>query len=98
MSDLVTGTATDFEPVGTGLNVFESPDVVEGVVRWLDSPEDVIAFAAGGDVSDVVVVSRGGTTTFLTMALNAGVRGVVTLQGPRRATSASCAGSTASPA
>lgn len=71
----------DFEKVGQGLNVYESADVVEGVVRWLETPEDVIAFAGEGDVSDVVVLARGGTTTFLTMALNAGVKGVVTLQG-----------------
>ena len=71
-----------FEKVGTGLNVYESPDDVEGVVKWLDTPEDVIAFATSGeDVSDVIVIARGGTTTFLTMALNAGIRGVVTLQG-----------------
>ncbi|KQZ75686.1 PEP-utilizing enzyme [Nocardioides sp. Root151] len=70
-----------FEQVGQGLNVYESPDAVEGVVKWLETPEDVIAFASSGDVSDVVVVARGGTTTFLTMALNAGVKGVVTLQG-----------------
>lgn len=70
-----------FERVGQGLNVYESPEVVEGTVRWLETPEDVIAFANSGDVSDVIVVSRGGTTSFLTMALNAGVRGVVTLQG-----------------
>ncbi|EWT06077.1 hypothetical protein N864_00270 [Intrasporangium chromatireducens Q5-1] len=85
MSPLTEPTATGstlFEPVGTGLNVYESPAVVEGVVKWLDSPEDVIAFVDGGrDVSDVVVVARGGTTTFLAMALNAGVAGVVTLQG-----------------
>lgn len=70
-----------FEVVGTGLNVFESDQVVEGVVKWLETPDDVIAFVEGGDVSDVVVVARGGTTTFLSMALNAGVKGVVTLQG-----------------
>lgn len=70
-----------FEQVGQGLNVFESAEPVEGVVKWLETPEDVIAFADSGDVSDVVVIARGGTTTFLTMALNAGVRGVVTLQG-----------------
>ena len=67
-----------FEKVGTGLNVYESPEPVEGVVKWLETPEDVIAFATSGDdVSDVIVVARGGTTTFLTMALNAGIRGVV---------------------
>jgi hypothetical protein len=75
-------SVTPFEQVGTGLNVYESPEVVEGVTKWLETPEDVISFVGGGaDVSDVVVIARGGTTTFLTMALNAGVRGVVTLQG-----------------
>lgn len=75
-------TATGaFEQVGRGLNVYESAEVVEGTVKWLETPEDVISFADGGDVSDVVVIARGGTTTFLTMALNAGVRAVVTLQG-----------------
>jgi PEP-utilising enzyme, mobile domain len=71
-----------FELVGTGLNVYESPEVVEGRAKWLETPEDVISFVQDrADVSDVIVVARGGTTTFLTMALNAGVRGVVTLQG-----------------
>ena len=75
-------SGTPFEQVGTGLNVYECPDVVEGVVKWLETPEDVISFAtSGADVSDVVVLARGGTTTFLTMALNAGIRAVVTLQG-----------------
>lgn len=76
-------TAADaFEIVGTGLNVYESPDVIEGRAKWLDTPEDVISFADGGeDVSEVIVIARGGTTTFLTMALNAGVRAVITLQG-----------------
>jgi DNA-binding MarR family transcriptional regulator len=71
-----------FEPAGVGLNVYESPQPVEGTAKWLESPEDVIAFAESGeDVSDVIVIARGGATTFLTMALNAGVRGVITLQG-----------------
>jgi hypothetical protein len=75
-------STTSFEPVGTGLNVYESPAIVEGRAKWLETPEDVISFVQdAADVSDVIVVARGGTTTFLTMALNAGVRGVVTLQG-----------------
>ncbi|MFZ7088799.1 PEP-utilizing enzyme [Curtobacterium sp. RRHDQ10] len=82
MSQQIADHDTTFEQVGTGLTVYETDEVVEGVVKWLETPEDVIAFVADdADVSDVVVISRGGTTTFLTMALNAGVRGVVTLQG-----------------
>lgn len=71
-----------FETVGEGLTVYQSDELIEGKVKWLDTPEDVIAFFENGDdVSDVVVIARGGTTTFLAMALNAGVRGVITLQG-----------------
>ena len=78
----VLEAAAGFEHVGTGLNVHESPDPVVGRAKWLDSPDDVISFVESGeDVSDVIVIARGGTTTFLAMALNAGVRGVITLQG-----------------
>ena len=71
-----------FEQVGVGLNVFESSEAVEGRAKWLETPDDVISFVESGeDVSDTIVVARGGATTFLTMALNAGVRGVLTLQG-----------------
>ncbi|PZF60147.1 hypothetical protein DEI92_07150 [Curtobacterium sp. MCBD17_034] len=81
MAQQLTDDETTFEQVGTGLTVYETDDLVEGVAKWLETPEDVIAFADLDDVSDVVVIARGGTTTFLTMALNAGIRGVVTLQG-----------------
>jgi PEP-utilising enzyme, mobile domain len=79
----MSGAATtEFEPIGTGFNVYESAESVEGRARWLDSPEDVIAFVESGEsVEDVIVIARGGTTTFLTMVLNAGVRGILTLQG-----------------
>ncbi|GAB3003414.1 hypothetical protein LWP59_27445 [Amycolatopsis acidiphila] len=80
-----TGTRTPpdaYEQVGVGVNVYESAEAVEGRAKWLDTPDDVIAFIESGeDVSDVIVIARGGATTFLTMALNAGVRGVLTLQG-----------------
>lgn len=78
----VLGSKDMFEKIGAGLNVYESSSPVEGCAKWLDSPDDVIAFVESGeDVSDVIVIARGGTTTFLSMALNAGVRGVITLQG-----------------
>jgi hypothetical protein len=78
----VLAETSAFEKIGAGLNVYESSSPVEGRAKWLDSPDDVIAFVESGeDVSDVIVIARGGTTTFLSMALNAGVRGVITLQG-----------------
>lgn len=70
-----------FEAVGTGLTVFTDDAVVEGPVRWLDSPQAVLEFVQGDDVADTIVLARGGTTTFLTPALTAGVKGVMTLQG-----------------
>ena len=78
------GTAEDiaYEPVGVGLNVHETATAVEGRVKWLDSPDEVLDFVEEeDDVTDVVVIVRGGTTTFLTPALTAGVCGIVTLQG-----------------
>jgi hypothetical protein len=72
---------TTFEPVGSGQAVFTQPEVVEGLARWLDSPKAVLAFVAEGVAADTIVVVRGGTTTFLTPALTAGVKGVLTLQG-----------------
>lgn len=71
----------EFKQVGAGRAVFTSPDPVEGPVRWLDSPAAVIEFVGGPDVADTIVLARGGTTTFLTPALTAGVKGVITLQG-----------------
>ncbi|HYF24163.1 MAG TPA: PEP-utilizing enzyme [Baekduia sp.] len=70
-----------FEAVGTGMTVFEDDAVIEGPVRWLDSPQAVLDFVGGDAVQDTIVVARGGTTTFLTPALNAGVKGIVTLMG-----------------
>ncbi len=74
-------TTGDFEQVGTGLAVFGQAEPVEGVLRWLDSPQAVMEFVAGGDVDETIVLARGGTTTFLTPALAAGVKGILTLQG-----------------
>lgn len=74
-------TSGGFHEAGTGLTVFEHDEVVEGPVVWLDSPADVLAFVGREDPSEWVVLARGGTTTFLTPALTAGVKAVMTLQG-----------------
>lgn len=75
-------TNKTFEAVGVGLNVFEFAELVEGRAKWLDSPQEVIDFVQDEeDIEDVIIVARGGTTTFLSLALTAGVRGVITLQG-----------------
>lgn len=73
--------ATGRRSVGEGFTVFEDAEPVHGVTRWLDSPEDVVAFVDEEDVENTIVIARGGTTTFLTPALVAGIKGIVTLQG-----------------
>lgn len=67
--------------VGTGINVFTSDVRAVGRIRFLDSPDEVLEFIDGPDVDETVVISRGGTTTFMSPALMAGVAGLITLQG-----------------
>jgi signal transduction protein with GAF and PtsI domain len=67
--------------IGTGINVFTSDTGVVGVIRFLDSPDEVLDFIDGPDVENTVVISRGGTTTFMSPALMSGVAGLITLQG-----------------
>ncbi len=67
--------------IGTGIKAFASDKVAEGTIRFLDSPDEVLDFIEGPDVETSVVISRGGTTTFMSPALMAGVAGLITLQG-----------------
>jgi phosphoenolpyruvate synthase/pyruvate phosphate dikinase len=75
-SDTVTGNQ-----IGTGIKAFTSAGGATGKIRFLDSPEEVLDFIDGPDVESTVVISRGGTTTFMSPALMAGVAGLITLQG-----------------
>lgn len=70
-----------WELMGTGLAVFDSERAVEGPVRWLDSPAQVIQFVTGGEAASSIGLSRGGTTSFMAPALASGVLGLLTLQG-----------------
>jgi hypothetical protein len=72
---------TEFAEIGAGTTVFEYDAAVQGPVIWLDSPQAVLDFVASSGVRDSIVLARGGTTTFLTPALAAGVKAVMTLQG-----------------
>ena len=67
--------------IGSGINVFTSDARVTGKIRFLDSPDEVLDFIEGPDVAETIVISRGGTTTFMSPALVAGVAGLITLQG-----------------
>lgn len=82
-----TSTTTDShsdgtrELIGTGRNVLQVDAPVDGRTVWLETPQAVLDFVSKDECEGVVVVVRGGTTTFLTPALSAGIAGVVTLQG-----------------
>lgn len=67
--------------IGSGINVFTSDTAVVGRIRFLDSPDEVLEFIDGDDVEETIVISRGGTTTFMSPALMSGVAGLITLQG-----------------
>jgi len=64
-------SVTTFHQVGVGLTVFEHEELIEGPVKWLDSPAAVLQFVTEEDPSRWIVLARGGTTTFLTPALSA---------------------------
>jgi phosphoenolpyruvate-protein kinase (PTS system EI component) len=70
-----------YREIGIGVNVVESDEVVEGSTLFLNTPQEVLAFVTGDAVGSTIVISRGGTTTFMAPALSAGVRGLITLQG-----------------
>lgn len=74
------GELNGYRKVGTGQNVFEA-EPVEGPLKWLETPQDVIDFVNGDAVEETIVLSRGGTTTFMAPALSSGALGLITLQG-----------------
>lgn len=67
--------------VAEGWASFETAKAPEGEVKYLDSPQDVIALVQSGTVADYILLVRGGTTTFLTPALSMGAIGVITMSG-----------------
>lgn len=78
---MTSSEATTGELIGTGIKAFTSATGATGKIRFLDSPDEVLDFIDGPDVESTVVISRGGTTTFMSPALMAGVAGLITLQG-----------------
>jgi len=77
----MSAAVDNLRQIGSGTNVVESDGVVEGRILFLDTPQQVLTFIAGDMVADTIVISRGGTTTFMAPALASGVRGLLTLQG-----------------
>jgi hypothetical protein len=74
-------TEREFQLIGSGINVYGQDDAVEGVARWLGSPQEVMDLISNGEIETTIGISRGGTTTFMAPALASGIAGLVTLQG-----------------
>lgn len=69
------------QQIAEGLNPFASDILAEGGVKYLNSPRDVIEIVRSGKLKDYILLVRGGTTTFLAPALQAGATGVIAMSG-----------------
>src|SRR6202789_2980270 len=69
------------EILAEGYNVFDTEKSPAGIVKYLDSPKDVISLIQSGKLKDHILLVRGGTTTFLAPALSMGAIGIITMSG-----------------
>ena len=67
--------------VAEGYNAFETKKAPTGVVKYLETPNDVLALIRSGTLKDHILLVRGGTTTFLAPALSLGATGILTMSG-----------------
>jgi hypothetical protein len=67
--------------VAEGYNAFETRKAPTGVVKYLHTPNDVLALIQSGRLKDYVLLVRGGTTTFLAPVLSMGATGILTMSG-----------------
>lgn len=64
-----------------GYNAFETTKAPTGVVKYLETPSDVLALIQSGTLADHILLVRGGTTTFLAPLLSMGATGILTMSG-----------------
>ena len=67
--------------IAEGYNAFETKKAPTGVVKYLETPSDVLALIRSGTLKDHIVLVRGGTTTFLAPVLSMGATGILTMSG-----------------
>ena len=56
------------EVLAEGYNVFDTSKSPSGTIKYLSVPTDVISLIQSGELGEHILLVRGGTTTFLTMA------------------------------
>lgn len=67
--------------VAEGYNAFETRKAPTGVVKYLETPNDVLALIQSERLKDYILLVRGGTTSFLAPALSMGATGILTMSG-----------------
>ena len=67
--------------VAEGYNAFETEKAPTGVVKYLRTPNDVLALIQSGRLKDYIILVRGGTTSFLAPVLSMGATGILTMSG-----------------
>ena len=67
--------------VAEGYNAFETKKAPTGVVKYLETPNEVLALIQSERLKDYILLVRGGTTTFLAPALSMGATGILTMSG-----------------
>lgn len=69
------------EKMREGVNPFTTEVAVEGEVRFLDPPKDVLQLIKSGEPKENILLVRGGTRTVLAPALRSGSTGLITMSG-----------------
>ena len=67
--------------IAEGYNAFETAKAPTGVVKYLETPSDVLGLIRSGTLKDHILLVRGGTTTFLAPVLSMGATGILTMSG-----------------
>jgi phosphoenolpyruvate synthase/pyruvate phosphate dikinase len=67
--------------IAEGYNAFETEKAPTGVVKYLETPSDVLELIRSGSLKDYILLVRGGTTTFLAPVLSMGATGILTMSG-----------------
>lgn len=70
-----------YELIGEGFNVVVAGKV-EGVAKSVNTPDQMVKLmGASEELKTLILVTPGGTTTFVAPALIAGIKGVITFAG-----------------
>lgn len=68
-------------PIARGEIVFPTDERIEGVVRYMDGPQDVLHALDTYDLSECIGMVRAGTCSFASPLLSNDVHGLITMEG-----------------